>query len=254
MLTVHIFFIDESGTPPGYSSGKDKYFVIGGLVIPESVWHGVRDAVVGMKVRRQLHGELKWRYFAPTNDDAANPMRGMTLDQRNEVRTELYQIICSVKSIKSLACVCCIEAAYQMPSCCDRDDLYHYTYKPLSERFQYYLQDLSRLVGRMETGIVVADHRGAKDDERFRGAHERLLKKTNVWTSQYPNMIESLFFQPSHLSIGVQLADMVAGAVWRKYEKGDDRWYKALEPSLRKAPSGTVEGYGIVKFPKATWK
>ena len=181
-------------------------------------------------------------------------MAAMTQEQKNEIREELYQIICSVKSIKSLACVTCIEAAYQMPSCCSRDDLYHYTYKPLSERFQYYLQDLSRLVGRMECGIVVADHRGAKDDERFRVAHEQLLKKVTVWTSQYPNMVESLFFQPSNLSVGVQLADMVAGAVWRKYEKGDDRWYKALEPSLRKAPNGSVDGYGIVKFPTRTWK
>jgi hypothetical protein len=141
-----------------------------------------------------------------------------------------------------------------MPSIVDRDDLYHFTYKPLSERFQYYLQDLSRTVGRMECGIVVADHRGAKDDERFRGAHERLLNERTVWTSKYGNMVESLFFQPSNLSIGVQLADMVAGAVWRKYEKGDERWYKALEPSLRKAPNGTPDGYGIIKFPKGTWK
>lgn len=228
MLIVHIFFVDESGTPPGRGSGKDKYFVIGGLVIPESVWHGVRDAVVGMKVRLGLRGEIKWRYFAPTNNEPANPLAGMNLDQRNAVREELYKIICSVKSIKSMACVTCIESAYDMPSCCDRDDLYHYTYKPLSERFQYYLQDLSRTVGRMECGIVVADHRGAADDERFRVAHEQLLRQTSLWTSQYQNMVESLFFQPSVLSIGVQLADMVAGAVWRKYEKGDERWYKAL--------------------------
>jgi hypothetical protein len=251
---VHIFFIDESGTPPSPGKGKDKYFVIGGLVIPDSVWHGIRDLVVGMKIRRGLRGEIKWRYFAPGNHDPANPMLGRAERERNDIREELYQIICSVKSVKSIACVTCVESAYKMGSIADRDDLYHFTYKPLSERFQYYLQDLSRTVGRMECGIVVADHRGAKDDERFRGAHERLLNQRTVWTSQYENMVESLFFQPSNVGIGVQLADMVAGAVWRKFEKGDERWYRALEPSLRKAPNGTVDGYGIVKFPKGTWK
>ncbi len=74
------------------------------------------------------------------------------------------------------------------------------------------------------------------------------------FTSKYENLVESLFFLPSNLSVGVQLADMVAGAVWRKYEKNDDRWYKALEPSIRKAPGGGVEGYGIIRFPKGTWK
>ncbi len=250
---MHIFFIDESGTPPGPNGGKDKYFVIGGVVIPEQVWHRIRDALLGMKVRRQLRGELKWRYFTTQNTDKNNPMLGLSQAQRNEIRTEMYDIICSVKSIKTIACVACIEAAYAMPSIGNRHDLYHFTYKPLSERFQYYLQDLSRTVGRTETGIIVADHRGATDDERFRGAHERLLYSGGDFCSNYANLVESLFFQPSVLSVGVQLADMVAGAVWRKYEKGDDYWYKALEPSLRKAPDGRVDGYGIVKFPKGTW-
>lgn len=251
---MHIFFIDESGTPPGPRGGKDKYFVIGGVVIPEQVWHRIRDALVGMKIRRQLRGELKWRYFTTQNSDKDNPMVGLTQAQRNEIRAEMYDIICSVKSIKTLACVACIESAYAMPSIGNRHDLYHFTYKPLSERFQYYLQDLSRMVGRAETGIIVADHRGATDDERFRGAHERLLYSGGDFCSTYANLVESLFFQPSVLSVGVQLADMVAGAVWRKYEKGDDYWYKALEPSLRKAHDGRVEGYGIVKFPKGTWR
>ncbi len=251
---MHIFFIDESGTPPSPGKGKDTYFVIGGLVVPEQVWHGLRDSLHGMKVRRKLIGELKWRYFAPNNADAANPMLKLQQSERDEIRTELYDMICRVKSIKTMACVACIEAAYDMPSIANRDDLYHFTYKPLSERFQYYLQDLSRTVGRTETGIIVADHRGAKDDERFRGAHEQLLYAPGLFTSRYENLCESLFFQPSNLSVGVQFADMVAGAVWRKFEKNDDRWYKALEPSLRKAPNGNVEGYGIIKFPKRNWK
>ena len=252
---MHILFLDESGTAPGPTKLRDRYFVIGGLAVPDGVWHKVHDGLHGMKVRRKLNGELKWRYFAEHNTDDANPMREMKKEQRNEIRTELYQIICGTKSIRSMACVACVEAAYQMATVACADDLYHYTYKPLSERFQYYLQDLSRTVGRTETGIIVADHRGPIPDARFRGAHERLLKRTqNDFTSTYPNLIESLFFLPSEISVGVQLADMVAGAVWRKYEKNDDFWYKHLEPSLRKSPSGTVEGYGIVKFPKGNWR
>jgi hypothetical protein len=68
------------------------------------------------------------------------------------------------------------------------------------------------------------------------------------------SLVESLFFQPSETSVGVQLADMVAGAVWRKFEKGDDFWYQHLEPAIRKSEDGRVEGYGIIKFPKGTWK
>lgn len=194
---MHIFFLDESGTPPGPLGHRDKYFVIGGVIIPDTVWHQVKDALLGMKARRRVTGELKWRYFAPTNNDSANPLRGMDWPSRNEIRTEMYQIICSVKSIKAMACVACIDAAYETPWVSNCDDLYHATYKPLSERFQYYLQDLSRSVGRLETGIIVADHRGAKDDDRFRAAHEQLTSSGSEFASKYRNLIESLFFQPS---------------------------------------------------------
>lgn len=250
---MHILFLDESGTPPSATKRKDKYFVIGGLAIPDGVWRKVRDDLFGMKVRRKIWGELKWRYFAPTNDDEANPMKKMDQEERNAIRSEMYQIIGSVKSVKAMACVACIEAAYQMPSITCADDLYHFTYKPVSERFQYYLQDLSRAVGRTETGIIVADHRGPQPDARFRTAHERLLGAEGDFISAYPNLVESLFFQPSDISVGIQLADMVAGAVWRKYEKGDDYWYRRLEPSIRKSNQGRIDGYGIIKFPKKTW-
>ncbi len=251
---MQLFFIDESGTPPQGIPCKDRYFVIGGIVVPDGAWHKLRDAVQGMKIRRGLRGELKWRYFAATNKDQKNPMRLFSQDQRNEVRRELYGIICSIKSIKALACVTCLEAAFKMPTCSCSDHVYHYTYKPMSERFQYHLQDLTRAVGRMETGIIIADPRGAAADQRFRGAHELLIKRPGDFTSNYPNLIESLFFQPSDLSLGVQLADMVAGAVWRKYEKQDDFFYNLIEPAMRKSPNGVVDGYGIIKFPKGSWR
>ena len=264
-----MLFLDESGTPPSPNKLRDKYFVVGGLVIPDGAWGKTRDALVGMKVRRGVVGELKWRYFAPNNDDSANPMLKMDQDQRNEIRAELYQIICGNKSIKAIACVACIEECYKTVHVSNCDDLYHFTYKPLSERFQYHLQDISRTVGRPEPGIIVADHRGSQPDARFRKAHESLLSPQKIAmrlnssivlshpkpiTSNYQNLVESLFFLPSDTSVGIQLADMVAGAVWRKFEKGDDFWYRALEPALRKGPRELVDGYGIIKQPKGRWK
>jgi hypothetical protein len=249
-----MFFLDESGTPPQGTPCRDRYFVIGGLVIPDGAWHKLHALVHGMKVRRQINGELKWRYFAACNHDAANPMRLLSQTQRNEIRTEIYQIICSIKSIKAIACVACIDAAFAMPSVQCSDDLYHFTYKPLSERFQYHLQDISRTVGRTETGIIVADQRGAKADKGFRSAHERLLRRRTDFSSNYENLIESLFFQPSDLSLGVQLADMVAGTIWRKFEKNDEVCYRQLEPAMRCSAKGVIDGYGIVKFPKGTWR
>jgi hypothetical protein len=198
----------------------------------------------------RVRGELKWRYFAPNNNDKKNPMKSMPQPERDNIRTDLYKLIGSETSVRTIACVCSTVAAYGMHSINSQDDLYHIAYKPLTERFQYYLQDLGKTVGRKEYGIIVGDHRGQQDDRRLRGHHQKLLHASAEFISHYSNLIESLFLEPSHLSVGIQLADMVAGAIWRKFERNDDRWYKLLEPSLRKSPTGIVDGYGIIKMPK----
>jgi len=72
---MHLLFVDVSGTPPKPGKINPRYFVVGAIIIPENLWHRLKDALFGMKVRLKIRGELKWRYFAPGNDDARNPMR-----------------------------------------------------------------------------------------------------------------------------------------------------------------------------------
>lgn len=209
----------------------------------------MRDGLMGIKIRRQIRGEIKWRYFAPNNTDDRNPMRNLAQADRDAIREEIYRLMASEAAVRTLACVASRPAAYAMASINTQSDLYHATFKPITERFQYHLQDISKLTGRKEYGIVVGDHRGAGDDKRLRGHHEMLLHSTSPFTSKYANLIEGLFLHPSNLSVGIQLADMVAGAVWRKFERQDQKYYDLLLPSLRKGPNGNEAGYGVVRFP-----
>lgn len=252
---MRILFADESGTPPQPNKDYPKYFVVGAIIIPEAVWSRMRDALLGLKVRKGIRGEFKWRYFSPDNDQPSNPMRKLSQDERDEIRTEIYRVITNEKSVRTIASVCSISAAYEIRSVSTPDDIYHLTYKTISERFQYFLQDVQRETGGPpEYGIAVCDHRGSRDDEKLARHHEMLVNSTASNTSKYPNLVESLFFQRSHYSVGIQLADLVAGAVWRKFERNDDRWFNLLEPSFRRSKNGTLDGFGIIKCPKMGWR
>jgi len=253
---MHIFFIDESGNVPDPTrAAPGDYFVIAGIVIPDTVWPRLRNKLMGLKARYNVRGELKWRNFAPASNDPGNPLRGMDQATKNLLRTDIYSIIRSEKSVVLIACVSCVHKVYEhRVSVRSRESLYHFTYKQITERFQYYLQDLSRQVGRVECGIIVADHRGPKDDARFRQHHEVLLNSDGAeFTSKYGNLIESVFLQPSHTSVGIQLADMTAGAIWRRFARNDLTWFNHIEPSFRRSKSGDIDGYGIVKIPKGNF-
>ncbi|MGE4062220.1 MAG: DUF3800 domain-containing protein [Rhodospirillaceae bacterium] len=250
---MYLLFVDESGHPPPASRKDTRYFVMAGAIVPEPAWHKLRDSLLGMKIRRKIRGELKWRYFAPGNDDAQNPLRKLEQSVRDEIRAEIYQIITAQRSIRTLAAICSIETAYKMASVCDQQDIYNLTYKVMTERFQYFLQDVERETGAREYGMIIGDHRGKDDDKKLRAHHQMLLNAPSGKVSKYPHLIESLLLQPSNLSVGIQIADLVAGAVWRKFEREDSRWFDLVQSSLRRSSAGRLDGFGLIKVPKAGW-
>ena len=98
--------------------------------------------------------------------------------------------------------------------------------------------------------VSVCDHRAPKDDQRLQELHSKLLLGHHNAHSSYSHLIEGLFIAPSHFSVGIQFADLVAGAVLRKFKANDDRFYQQMADTLRKSEQGKVEGYGLVQFPK----
>jgi hypothetical protein len=166
----------------------------------------------------------------------------------------LYSIITRRKSVKVVACVASVKSCYKSGYIDSPDELYQYTYKPVTERFQYFLQDLSRASGETTHGMIIADQRDKAQDERLKRHHRKLLFSKAETISIYENLIEGVFLTESHGSVGIQFADMVAGAVGRYFNSDDDKFYKLLKGSFRSSPAGKISGYGLVKMPTAGWE
>lgn len=246
---MHLFFLDESGTVVPENKKHSRCFVIGGIIIPEIHWHDIYKKLRDIKKQYNITSEIKWRYFAPNNTSSDNGMKHLTLEQRNEIRNKLYNVITAYKSVKIISTVTDIEQAYQLPYINNQNDLYWYSYKQSVERFQYYLQDLSRESGAEFNGLVIIDNRLSCDDNRLRNLHHKIMIANHEGQIRFNNLVEGLFIAPSHLSVGVQFADLVAGAIYRKFEKDDDKFYRQIEKSIRNK-NGNITGYGIVEFPK----
>lgn len=252
---MQILFVDESGTPPPpEKAGDTPFFVLGGVAIPEDVWPKIAKDLATLKSQAGIDDEIKWRYFAPSRPGAKpHGLSHLGNEQKEAVRTKLYALIGKYKAIKLICVVVNVVEAFKLPYITTADDLYWYAYKQLTERFQYYLQDLEKTVGQKIYGIVVCDHRGPKDDQRLRELHHKMLTEQKTHSSNYGNLIEGLFIAPSHLSVGIQFADMTAGAVFRAKKAKDPRFFNQIRGSFRTSPQGNIEGYGVVKFPKGNW-
>ena len=245
---MHILFSDESGSPkPPEKVVPGDLFVLGGAIIPEEVWHRVSKSMKVLQREYNAPGELKWRHFFTRNSDG--PLGHLSQQQKDEMRAKLYGVITSTKSIRLIAIVVDQERAYRLPGVDCLDDLYQRAYKVLSERFQYFLQDLERTSGMSVNGMIVMDNRGPRDDKLLQDFHSSLVNGEGRNRSTYGNLVEGLFIAPSHHSVGIQLADMVGGAVYRAESKGDRRFIDPLLNSFRASPTGVVDGYGIARVP-----
>ncbi len=246
---MHFLFLDESGDLKMPIEGNRDYFVVGGVTIPAAQWHQIQKDFACVKNEFNVHGELKWRYFGDRKGQHA--ISHLDIPEKEALRKKVFDIVNKYQSIKIMCCVTDIHHACQKYSLKSINDLYYYTYKPVTERFQYYLQDLSRTIGSAEPGLVVCDQQSCgMRDGLLRDLHQRLLQVEGQNTSKYENMVEGLMLAPSHHSVGVQLADIVVGAVGRFFNRKDDRWFQLLEPSWRRNPkTGKKEGWGLVRFP-----
>lgn len=240
---MHLCFIDESGTPPSKPNPNQPYFTLAAVIIRDEDWQGIAKAVRGYCTRHRLRGELKWRYFSPHNASVENPMLGKSAEERKALSLEFARIVCN-SPLTIIACVTDVGAAFEHASVSNQRELYHFAYKPLTERFQYFLQDQKSI------GIIIADHRGRDDDRLFRAHHDTLVSRSGNTVSGYDRLIEGLLLQDSCHSIGIQLADFAAGAIHRAYSTKDSELATIIRPRIRAKQDGSVSGHGLVHHPK----
>jgi len=247
---MHLLFIDESGSlsPVGKQKPDDK-FVLGGTIISEDTWFKIDADLKIIKKKYAVKKEIKWRYFYQARQKQT-AISHLSKELKEQLRTDIFGIITKYKSIKLISVLADVEFCYNRSHINSDDDLYWFAYKSLIERFQYYLQDLSREAGGKMNGIVICDHRERRQDARMQSMHYKMMHGHEEYTSSFANILEGLFIVPSHYSTGIQLADMVAGGIYRWFAKNDDRFYRQIRSSIRTRPDGNISGYGVVTLHK----
>ena len=158
------------------------------------------------------------------------------MHQKDTLKNTLFTILSSYRSIKIIAGVIHFPSIYHSLDIKTPEQVHTLTYKTLLTSFQQRLKELTESNGLKVNGIVISDHRNPFQDSALRNFHMDLLKSDTTESPTYPNLIESLFLTPSHHSIGIQLADLVSGAIFRYFEHNDDRWYKLIEENFWKPP------------------
>jgi hypothetical protein len=203
---MHLLYVDESGNPDGM---EDKYFVLGGVAVFEREIYWINEQVnaIATKYFPSVQIEFHTQAIASHREE---PWHSCPTEQRNQIIDELCATISSrhvtLFGIALEKATSSDPIARAFEEICNRCDLF-----------------LRRLHSRGDTqrALIIFD------ETRYENSLQTLLAEYRSLGTRYGSTVKNFadvpFFANSKATRLLQLADLVAYAVFRRYERGDTR-------------------------------
>jgi hypothetical protein len=229
---MHILYVDESGS---VDNPKEKFFVLAGVsVFERGLYHliealdqTVREFGLGDPTDIELHG-------SPMYQGSNAPWRSVPRPQREGmIKAALSKLGPRNPSIRLFGIVVDREAVSP------RDPV-QMAFEEICNRFNLYLMRRNNRSRPEESqrGLVVMDN--TRHEQPLQALARQFRIDGTRW-GQLRNMAEVPLFVDSRASRLVQIADLVAYSMWRKYEHKDGRFFDDLVPFFD-SEGGVIHG------------
>lgn len=245
---MYIVFIDESGQPGGWDKEKgylnkntSKFFTLGGFMINDENIKDIETKFKGIKIKYGLkeNCEVKW--------SCSYSKLGLTFEQYKNMKKEIIEMISQYKN-SVIGIVMDKENCYKNKKHIkNHNDLYAFALNILMERV---CMEISDREGRnsITPALMFTDSRkndnNNKLDKELKTAYTRAIR-LGTYNIKFHNFCESIVFIDSSNSTGIQCADFCAGAIHKKFEMEEEKFFNMLLPAIRKNKTGDIYGNGI---------
>jgi hypothetical protein len=119
-------------------------------------------------------------------------------------------------------------------------DISEYLFTQVASRFDMFLGRIYRNTGEHERGIAIFDKTASEIEiQKWSRTFQQI---GHQWGSRLHNFAEVPLFLDSKMSRLIQLADLVAYAIYRKYESGDASLFSIIENCFD-TEGGIVHGF-----------
>lgn len=229
---MHLLYLDDSGSP---ADASQQYFVLAGISVFERQGHWLSERLDAVAARFnpadpgsiELHGSpmLKGSKF----------WRSVPRAERIQAMTDALGVIASSHVSNRIFGVAVRKAAIS-----PRDPV-DYAFEQVCSRFDQYLMRLYK-AGDAQRGIIVLDK--SAREAAIQNLAIDFKKNGHSW-GILRNMAEVPVFLDSRNSRLVQLADLIAYAIFQKFERGDPTFLDVISHRFD-ASGGIVHGLHVV--------
>ena len=227
---MYLLYLDEAGDAKNRS---EKNFVLAGIAVFErqAYWlqNELEQLVAGLAhpepERFELHGNQIfagrgwWRGIRSRDKRCAVISGGLSIAKA--LPPNQWRLFGAVVDKQSRA----------------PEDPVEYAFEQICNRFDLFLRRLHRQ-GYPQQGLIVLDK--STQETRLQSLASEFRNYGHRWGSMH-SLADVPFFVDSKATRGIQYADLVAYAIWRKYEKGDDQFFNVIAGSFDRE-GGIVHG------------
>lgn len=214
---MHLFYVDESGH---IFDNNQKHFILAGISVHEKKTHWLEQDInqiassfdkdydaIELHGSPMITGKGIWRKF--TKEERINAIK----DALNTIKSHYG------KNVRLFAAV--IDK-----SKIESGDISEIAFEQLSTRFDHFLKRIHNRSKDDQRGIMIFDE--SSTEKTIQSLSKRFKHDGHTW-GKLKKFAEVPLFMDSKSSRLIQLADLVAYSIFRKYEKGDDQFFNIIE-------------------------
>ena len=214
---MYLLYLDGSGS---VKNPKERHFVLAGIAVFErQIYHLISktDQFVSSLGLGNVHDvELHGSVMA---NGSKTPWKGMARQKRlDTIERGLGLLRDAHWSVSAFAVA--VDKHAEAPN-----DPVEYAFEEICNRFDLFLKRLYRNGNGEQRGLIVMDN--SQYEETLQGLARHFREEGTRWGT-LRNLAEVPLFVDSAASRPIQITDMLAWAVWRRYEHHDTRYFDRI--------------------------
>lgn len=227
---MYLLYLDDSGSA---ANKNEEHFILGGFIAHEKslYWINRRLDELANNYSTEQHVEF---HASEIVRGATSPWNKIEKKERWDTLKEVLRVAHDTRNeITALACA--IKKS-DFPG----EDPVESAFEDLCSRFQQFLNRKHQNNNESARGLIILDETSYETTLQKHAKNFRTLG--NKWGYTTKDIQEVPLFVDSKASRCIQLADHIAYAVFRRYEKGDLNYYNVIESVLDKDENGKIHG------------
>lgn len=258
-MSVYFIFSDEHGNylrePTDKQRRKEPYYIRSCILIDGNEWKNLNTQFNELFDTHGIPkvGEVKWNQIWPLRNYQRNndeiPADRDFYFLRN---TDYHNVIDFVEGAIGLLsklnyAKCILTITFNNHGRQQTETIYRFHLQELMQRIQMELQD-----DENNLGVLFIDPLNKEKNQFLREAYHSLYSSGDL-IENYSHIKDSLNFEFSHHSVGIQIADFIAGCtsgMLKGYSRSQEIFRDHVLPVLRKN-GDKIMGYGIREVPSS---